>query len=347
MRPKLIAQADWSVNPQKRWMAVARLDAAGGYRVTEPEPVPHPGKLLSQLRKRAERGSVLLGFDFPVGLPSTYCHLAGITNFLDVLPEFGRGDWISFYDIASHFSEITVKRPFYPYAPGGKSQQHLLNALGIRAMKHLLRDCEYATCARSAAASLFWTLGAKQVGRAAITGWRDVLAPALREASLRLKVWPFAGELKTILESSDIVIAETYPAEACVQIGLGAPGRGWSKRDQAKRRDFSPVLQVWAKERRIKLEASLLALLDQGFGASAYGEDKFDAVVGLLAMLGIIIDNDSYDAPPNTEVRTVEGWIFGLPPTPPPPKMCSYPGQNGKLSGRSGVRSVLRSSFSP
>lgn len=179
-------------------------------------------------------------------------------------------------------------------------------------MRDLLRDCERPTNERAAASSLFWTLGAKQVGRAAIAGWRDVLAPALGNNGPSVKIWPFAGDLKTSLESSDIVIVETYPAEACVQIGLGAPGRGFGKRNQDDRRRLSRDLQAWAKEHSVELEAYLLALLDEGFEATPCGEDKFDAVVGLLGMLGIILDNDSYDAPPDAKVRTVEGRIFGL-----------------------------------
>lgn len=138
--------------------------------------------------------------------------------------------------------------------------------------------------------------------------------PAMQKNEPTVKMWPFAGDLNTLLESSDIVIVESYPAEACVQIGLGAPGRGWSKRDQDDRRAFSPVLSKWAQAHDIELEASLLALLNQGFGASPCGEDKFDATVGLLAMLGTILSDDSYYAPPDTKVQTVEGWIFGLPP---------------------------------
>jgi hypothetical protein len=313
-RPKLIAHADWSSSPKKTWMAVARLNSGREYIVAEPKMVNDSTKLLNQFKTFPGGGCVLLGFDFPIGLPAAYCQRAGINSFLDVLPEFGEGCWSRFYQVATNRSEISIRQPFYPYAPGGKSRQHLLDALGIKEMKDLLRDCEHATKARAAASPLFWTLGAKQVGRAAIAGWRDVLAPAMRRSVPLVKLWPFAGALDELLESSDIVIVETYPAQACVQIGLGAPGRGWSKRNQADRQRFSEIILDWAKEHSVELETSLVALLGQGFGDSSYGEDKFDAVVGVLGMLDIILHDDWYDAPAGTKVWSVEGWIFGLAP---------------------------------
>lgn len=93
-------------------MAVAKLDEASGYVVTEPEPVPDPAGLLNHLQEHADGGSVLLGFDFPIGLPSTYCDLAGITNFLEILPEFGKDVWPSFYEVARDCSEISIRLPF-------------------------------------------------------------------------------------------------------------------------------------------------------------------------------------------------------------------------------------------
>lgn len=317
IRPKLVAHADWSSNPAKRWMAVARLDSKARYCVAEPEIVLDSGMLRSQLKERSGGGSVLLGFDFPIGLPSAYCQIAQIGSFMEVLPAFGKNCWAYFYEVARNYSQISVHQPFYPFAPGGKLQQHLLNGLHIKGgMKNLLRDCERPTNARAAASPLFWTLGAKQVGRAAIAGWRDVLAPAFENRGPQVKIWPFAGDLSTLLESSEMVIVETYPAEACVQIGLGAPGKSWSKRKQDHRRAFSPILQKWARDHDIELGVSLIVLLNKGFESSPFGEDKFDAVAGLVAMLGIITDNDSYDAPPDIRVRIVEGWIFGLPPVP-------------------------------
>src|SRR5215469_1950241 len=63
-----------------------------------------------------------------------------------------------------------------------------------------------------AACPLFWTLGASQVGKGAIVGWREVLAPALRDDEAVL-LWMFDGRLCELLRPGTIVIAETYPTE--------------------------------------------------------------------------------------------------------------------------------------
>ena len=44
---------------------------------------------------------------------------------------------------------------------------------------HLLRVCELKTEHSQAACSLFWTLGGNQVGKGALTGWQEVIRPAL------------------------------------------------------------------------------------------------------------------------------------------------------------------------
>jgi hypothetical protein len=49
-----------------------------------------------------------------------------------------------------------------------------------RRRQRLRRQCERATPTRRAACPLFWTLGSNQVGKAAISGWQEVIAPAQR-----------------------------------------------------------------------------------------------------------------------------------------------------------------------
>ena len=164
------------------------------YLAGDDDPVGDASRLLPRLRDAAPaEGSVLLGFDFPFGSPAAYATIAGITRFSHWLPMLGRGDWTDFYRAAERSSEIGTFRPFYPQRPGGTSFSHLLGGLQAAARLDLLRMCERGTPSRGPASPLFWTMGAKQVGKAAISGWRDVLTPGLRDHPDWIRLWPFDG----------------------------------------------------------------------------------------------------------------------------------------------------------
>lgn len=100
-----------------------------------------------------------------------------------------------------------------------------------------------------------------------------MLAPALRAQDLDIAIWQFDGQLARLVETRACVIVETYPADACVQLGLSAPGRGWSKRKQQDRRSKYKQIAAWARGRPITLDARLDSALKDGFGAGSGGED--------------------------------------------------------------------------
>lgn len=307
--PQLVAHADWSIDPRKRWMCAA-LRTGGGYVLSACELVGPADSLLDRLRERAGGGTVLVGFDFPIGLPLAFARRAGVAAFTDVLPQLGSGRWERFYDLAEHANEIALTRPFYPRRPGGTSRAQLVSALGANSFAELLRRCERRTATRNDACSLFWTLGGNQVGRAAISGWREVLAPALRERPGQMGLWPFQGDLDGLLSGFPIVVAETYPAEACVHLGLTAPGRGWSKRVSADRQRCGlRVGERCADE--LRLSPELMQQIESGFGTDKSGEDPFDAFVGLVSMLEVVSGRRQAAPPLDDEVRRVEGWILG------------------------------------
>ena len=270
-----------------------------------------PGTVLRRLRDRANGDTIAIGFDFPIGLPAAYARRAGISSFLEVLPKLGHDRWSDFYTVASTPEDISSTRPFYPMRPGGTKQHHLVDALGVDDMKDLLRLCDRANGARGAACPIFWTLGGKQVGKAAILGWREVLAPALRDEELDVSIWPFDGGFADLIARGGIVIAETYPAEACLHIGLTPPGRGWSKRSQDGRRAQASSIEAWARPRPVELDDALRARIADGFGPSKNAEDPFDAMLGLLSMVEIALGYREVGAPDTEVVRRVEGWIFG------------------------------------
>ena len=174
-RPSFIVHADWGSHPRKRWMATAVLSGTT-YQAGPAEPVEELENFLLRMKKLAGPGScTLIGFDFPIGLPNAYAQMADVHSFLDALPEFGHGEWREFYQVSLTADQISIYRPFYPYRPGGTSRQHLLDKLGAQSIDDLRRECEKSPPQVRSAAPLFWTLGAQQVGKAAIIGWEQVL----------------------------------------------------------------------------------------------------------------------------------------------------------------------------
>ena len=309
-----VAHADWSKNPAKRWVATARW-LGSEYLVERPRIGSDNRRFLDDLQAEAKSTPLFVGFDFPIGVPASFGTRLGVDSFPTLLRTLGRRDnrdLEHFFSIARRPEEISCYRPFYPAAPGGTSQRHLTDALGVSGMGDLLRICERATSTRPAANSLFWTLGPKQVGHAAITGWRDVLAPAAGSLGTDLAIWPFDGSFTELLSSPRAVtIVETYPAEACLHVGIGTPGKGWSKRRQEDRALKARDLVHWLLDKPIVLSPGLVDDLALGFGPGESGEDPFDAVVGLISMLAVILGERGDGAPSHDNVRQWEGWILG------------------------------------
>ena len=149
----------------------------------------------------------------------------GIAGFRGFFDELGAGAWPDFFTVAERAEEIGSTRPFYPLRPGRKgsrSRRDLLDGLGLEDPADLLRRCDRGHGRRRAAGALFWTLGAQQVGKAAIVGWRDLFLPALA-AGRDLALWPFDGSLPDLLSRHEIVAAETYPGGGRRQSGA-CPG---------------------------------------------------------------------------------------------------------------------------
>jgi hypothetical protein len=255
-----------------------------------------------------------MGFDFPIGLPQRYARACGIEAFLDWLSGVGSGAWADFYRVAERPQEIGLRRPFYPLRPGRARQAHLLQALGVERMDDLRRACELPRPGRRAAAPLFWTLGGQQVGKAAIKGWQEVIALALgqRGTAMQVRVWPFSGELHHLLRPGATVLAETYPTEFYDHLGVRFRGGGaGGKRSQAARAANAPVLLAWAEAAGVELEAGLRRAIEAGFGPAPEGEDAFDAVVGAMGMVNVVLGRREPGEPQEAHLRRVEGWILG------------------------------------
>ena len=317
--PRIVAHADWSVDSAKRWSTQAILGANGRYSAAAPVPVGCPLDWLRALATTAGDDGVFLGFDFPIGLPRHYAVAAGVTNFIEFLLRLGRGHWHRFYDVAAVPDEIDLGRPFYPLSArlkGQAEQTQLVTALGLSKPADLRRICDGRTVKRGPACPMFWTVGANQVGKAAIVGWRDLLVPALKDASLDIAVWPFHGPLDSLLEDHRIVVAETYPGECYSQLGLNfrtiETNRRGSKRRQSDRALHAKQLFDWTRRTNVYLSRVLTVEIGDGFGASRSGEDAFDATIGLSGMLNVLAARRAAGEPEVEVVRRIEGWILGL-----------------------------------
>jgi hypothetical protein len=264
------------------------------------------------VEKAGKANCVLVGFDFPIGVPLSYARIAGIADFLEALTRFGSGEWAGFYEVAGTQAQISLHKPFYPNRPGGTRRLYLVNGLGLKNPEELLRRCDGRTAEnRRAACPLFWTLGAQQVGKAAIAGWRDLLAPALLDPRLDLAIWPFSGRLNNLLKPGKIVVAETYPAEFYIHLGLPAWPGVLHKRKQGSRQQQAEAILIMAQTLKILLHQDLIDSISSGFGPDREGEDRFDAAVGLLGMLNILLGNRKLYEPQDASIRSIEGWIFG------------------------------------
>jgi hypothetical protein len=183
----------------------------------------------------------------------------------------------------------------------------LAAGLNLRSFNELLRVCERRTEHRQAACSLFWTLGGNQVGKAALTGWLEVIRPALIRGA---RLWPFDGTLAELARLPGVVLAETYPAEAYRMVGAAfRPGQ--SKRRQLDRKDKAAAVLAWAERHGVEFTAVAVSDLTGGFGARPDGEDPFDAMMGLLKMIEVVDGRQKECTEPSAEVAAWEGWILG------------------------------------
>lgn len=308
----LVAHADWSKNPTKRWISVGILQPDHHWRICEPFNVEDPSDIFKRLiSDQIVPGSLLTGFDFPIGLPFSYAQQVGISDFLAELPQFGRGKWQQFFTPSQTPSEISLLRPFYPDRPGSSSRRYLEQNLNI-SFQQLYRLCEIRHHYRRSACPLFWTLGAQQVGKAAISGWHDLLIPALSGLHANLNIWPFSGTIADCCLPGHLVVVETYPAEFYSHFGLSlsnSPRK--SKRRQSDRKSYASQLLGWTDSRHHELDSQLMHAIIDGFGNANDGEDRYDSVVGLYGMMNIVLGNRSIEEPTLPSIQRIEGWIFG------------------------------------
>jgi hypothetical protein len=299
----IAAHADWSLDPRKRWVTLARRQGRE-WQASAPRMVGDPATLAAALI--AEGAPAALGLDLPLGVPRGFAETRpeqGFPAFLAGLA--GNPD---FFAVSPTLETVSPARPFYP-ARGIKGMTRAAHAaaLGLADASGLSRVCDRATAERPAGAPVFWTLGANQSGKAAISAWRDWLAPALA-AGAPFKLWPFAGGLHDLLRPGQLALAEVYPAESLRHLGLKLAG---SKRAEAPRCALAPALRDAMAALSVTPDAALAEMIQTGFGTDAAGEDRFDSLIGLLGLIGVVDGKRPDFIPEDPMIRAWEGWVLG------------------------------------
>jgi Protein of unknown function (DUF429) len=286
-------------------VAVACRDA-DIWRLAAPILVGEVATFLARLRAAANGGAVALGVDLPLGLPRAYAALLPERDFLHFLTTTASRP--EFFQVCASLAEVASGRPFYPArGVAGMTRAAHAEALGLEGAAALSRACDRATSERPAGAPLFWTLGANQVGKAAIASWQHMLLPAFA-AGEDVRLWPFAGAFRALLAPGAVVLAETYPAEALRHLGIRLKG---SKRRQADRAAVADQLRSAMAALLVVPDPALEQATADGFGADAAGEDRFDCILGVLCVLNVLAGNRPDTAPPDPWILRWEGWVLG------------------------------------
>ncbi len=241
-----------------------------------------------EIEGRTNRQPILIAADLPIGLPdarsSVYESVSAI-SFLDWLCktrlrlEKTNEDWRDGL-IVSSVLDRSDKRPFVSFAKGGQAS-----------LAREKRQCDVV----AGGESLYCVdHGGKQVGKAALQFWFEVLLPLHDMYRDELGIWPFDS-----LIDKRIVIAECYPAE--YQRTLY--GRKIKKRNSM---DVAKALSNIAQDTKLNRKIALATWI---YAASS--EDEFDMFSTAIALRDLFVGiKDLFWHP--SECAEMEGWILGL-----------------------------------
>jgi hypothetical protein len=297
--------ADWGKDFPKRSVYVADVPARVVRRVSADGWTA--AGVLEEAERRSSRGSVLATFDAPLGVPESYLTAVSTlvsgqapASFLELL---ARARFLPrFFDASSVATDWRVERPFFAVPPGKGGLRTYVDAAG-RHRVDLHRWIDRVTAAKP----VFITSGIPgSVGSAACALWQEL---ALHLTSGRtFKIWPFEGDLQTLLQSTPVVVGEIYPRAAYATALLDdpadlRPALIVAKTDAGVRRAAIAALHAasWVRRLRVTL---------QDMDRAEANEDDFDACVTAAALLRCVLDGTPL-CPSRLEAAMSEGGILG------------------------------------
>lgn len=243
---------------------------------------------LAAMESASDADQILIAADLPIGIPvdpSDVYASAKPPTFLGWLNEVAKrceNDCWRSELIANGVDRRSRDQPFVSLGKGqqrggwdGKRRcDRIANAESVYAVDH----------------------GPKQVGKAALQFWFEVMIPLRRSFPKQTAVWPFEET-----KNAKVIFAECYPA-LCQRMLFGG---NVSKRNALA---VATALSELANDSETRAVAGLPTWIH-----AASSEDEFDMFVTAIAISKLIRKQGSiFQSPADPEIQQVEGWILGL-----------------------------------
>ncbi len=222
-------------------------------------------------------GPVLIGIDVVFGVPASYWRL--VQQAYGVNPPQTFVQWLAmikqtggFFDTVRDPQKWSISQPWFHVMDGRGGRTSFTNKVD----DNMLRKVDHATGAKP----VFAVSGIPgTVGSGTRELWKE-LAPLL-QGIREFAVWPFEGDLESLLSTNRIVLCETYPALAyAASVADKLPtGRILNSKSKHLWRSYlcrSLYIAKWVRDHDIDLDN-----LDAARGC----EDEFDACFVAAAVL--------------------------------------------------------------
>lgn len=248
----------------------------------------------SALAELSHDESALIAADVPIGIPAEprdVYESIGETDFIGWLEAIAsshsgreQGAEFNWRDelIANGVANRSATQPFVSLGKGEK-----------RGGWDGKRQCDLA----AGAESIYCVdHGAKQVGKAALQFWWEVMIPIRQQHAGETAIWPFEDP-----QQARITFAECYPA-LCHRHVFGS---GVSKRN--------PIAVATALIDLQSQNELTVGVETPTWIHAASSEDEFDMFTTAIAMASFAQSGkDLFACPDSDSIREIEGWIIGL-----------------------------------
>jgi len=268
--------ADWGKKPNKRAVWISDRNNRRIYKA-ETSSNWNLSELLKRAYSLSNKGPVLIGIDVVLGVPASYWRL--VQQAYGFNPPQTFVQWLAmieqtggFFDTVTDPQKWSVSQPWFQVMKGPGGRTSFTNKVD----DNMLRKIDHATGAKP----VFAVSGIPgTVGSGTRELWKE-LAP-LMQGIREFAIWPFEGDLESLLTTNRIVLCETYPAlayAAAVADKLPTERIRNSKSKRCWRNSLCGNLQIakWIQDHEINLDN-----LDPARDC----DDEFDACFVAAAVL--------------------------------------------------------------